>query len=490
MITSENQGRCGCCKRGRVYASRLSLLLFVCLAPSGCGQLVDYVQQPALIIDASESADYGRASANPQQVSPGGEGREQNGHMAGDRGSYREDPYNQPVSRPVPGERVADAGSTGQRWESVGTDQSYYVSRQAVNRAIGPYQSSSQQYAAPSYPVSGRTAHQQISSYPGTQLVASGPVVTNVAVSEIGYPPAARATATVASTGGAFTAASGSGMTYPSNWVQPYASEAVDPYASERAAPSMKEPPLAQAPPALSSVQPVIGSMETAIRHLEEFIARNPDDTNTRLALRCLYAAQGRNDQAMQPLSGVPVGGQDESIAIARAMLLAAEARPGSPEKANRALDALRNLLDNVAEKSDLIIPCVKICSTVVGFGQYEAVPEEELQTGRPRHVLVYCELRNFKSQLNSEGKYVTHLHADIALYDAAYRVICQHSADVKDAPSYNQRRDFFLRGPLELPNLSPGKYQLVVNIEDKVAGKNAQPTRVSFEVKSPNLIP
>ena len=134
------------------------------------------------------------------------------------------------------------------------------------------------------------------------------------------------------------------------------------------------------------------------------------------------------------------------------------------------------------------MISCLEICDSgkVEGFGRYEVLPPEELASGKPRKVQVYCELQNFKSDLNDQGKYLTRLKAEITLYDANWRVKAQLAGDVPDVPSYRPRRDFFLRAALDIPALAPGKYQLEVRIEDTVAKKIARPLRRDFEVKAP----
>ena len=158
-------------------------------------------------------------------------------------------------------------------------------------------------------------------------------------------------------------------------------------------------------------------------------------------------------------------------------------------ESANQALVALKQLTEKIGEKADLNISCLEICNQVTGFGQYSPAQKEQLQSGKPQRILVYCEVENFSAQLNAEGKYYTQLHADITLYGGPnYRQLAQLSADVEDTPSFNRRHDFFLRGPLELPQLTPGQYEIVVTIEDKIAHKIAKQKRYHFEVQG-NLL-
>ncbi|MBN1766624.1 MAG: hypothetical protein JW860_15320 [Sedimentisphaerales bacterium] len=223
------------------------------------------------------------------------------------------------------------------------------------------------------------------------------------------------------------------------------------------------------------------------INDLEGYVSSHPDELKAQLALRLLYSSYGKDERALTHMPSLS-GDQSRALTLARAMLLTAQATdpddPYSAETANQALEALNQLSEQVAEKADLIIPCLKICNKVNGFGQYEEISPEQLQAGQPLNILVYCELQNYKNKMNEEGKYYADLHAEITLFDAGYKVLAQLKEDVTDTPSFNQRHDFFLRGPLSVPQLGAGKYEIVVVIEDKTAGKRARPQRYQFEVK------
>jgi hypothetical protein len=202
-------------------------------------------------------------------------------------------------------------------------------------------------------------------------------------------------------------------------------------------------------------------SMGDTITELEHRVAANPNDFNSILALRYLYLALGQHEKAQRLL-------------------------PNNAESANRALEELSKLQSQVAKKADLKLSTVEVCDKVVGFGDYEVLPLEQLSSGTPRNIMIYCELQNYLTERNAQGKYVSRLHAAIKLYDSKYTEIKKLEDDVPDVPSFNPRRDFFLRAALNLPALSPGKYQISVTIEDKIAKKVARPKHIQFEVKPP----
>jgi hypothetical protein len=232
--------------------------------------------------------------------------------------------------------------------------------------------------------------------------------------------------------------------------------------------------------------------IDNTILELEKHITQNPDDIHAQLALRCLYLAYGQEDKALQLLPELPADRQAQSLAMTQALHLAAKtlhANGSDPVSANRALEAVNNLSSQLADRADLVISRLEICKpdTVKGFGRFEVIPMVELETGRPRTVQVYCELRNFKNDVNGEGKYLSRLHCKIVLYDVSrnYKIIKQEEDDIQDVPSNSPRQDFFLRGSLNIPELEAGKYQLVVTMEDKIARKIARPAKIDFEVKT-----
>ena len=229
----------------------------------------------------------------------------------------------------------------------------------------------------------------------------------------------------------------------------------------------------------------VVSNTQELIFNLEQLLKKEPDNLELQMTLRYAYAAHGEHDKALQELTMVPLEKQKESMALARAAILGVKAHTSAdPMLANNALSAVKMLEDKIAGRADLKISNFKICSTVEDFGRYKVIPDDALISGRPREVVVYCELENYQYQKNDEDKFFTLLHAEITLYDASLNILEQLSEDVRDTPSFNKRKDFFLRGPFKVPALKPGKYQIVISIEDKIAGKRALAARYPFEVK------
>ncbi|MBN1845650.1 MAG: hypothetical protein JW810_08210 [Sedimentisphaerales bacterium] len=204
------------------------------------------------------------------------------------------------------------------------------------------------------------------------------------------------------------------------------------------------------------SLTPTLGR---AVSELETFLAAHPRDSQVMLALHFLYQVQQRTQEAQQVLA------RDERLV-------------------GPMLELLEDLRGRLARQGDFVISCVKLCSQVEGFGRYQEIPPADLQSGLTRQMYVYCVLENFQSKRDAEGKYVADIHMDVSLFDGRYRVLRQISEDVPDTPSFHVRRDFFVLASLPLPSLAPGRYQLRVQMEDKIAGKLTRPEDIFFEVK------
>ncbi|MBN2374780.1 MAG: hypothetical protein JXD22_00150 [Sedimentisphaerales bacterium] len=227
--------------------------------------------------------------------------------------------------------------------------------------------------------------------------------------------------------------------------------------------PANQTPPAELTQPALS-VQNISApisqnNISETLAALKLFVATHPENTDAALALHYLYRSQNHNDQALLSL-------------------------PQTTEQANQALKTITELGSTIADKADLAIVDFKICDQVLGFGQYQETAPHLLSISQEREIQIYCEVQNYKSIQNSQGNFYTDLHAEVSLFDENYQILARLSADVPDKPTAKPRRDFFLSGPLRIPALSPGKYQITIRMTDKAAQKIARPCHIFFEVK------
>jgi len=232
-----------------------------------------------------------------------------------------------------------------------------------------------------------------------------------------------------------------------------------------------------------------VNTIEQTIADLERYVTLHPDNMQTQMALRLIYNAHGKDEKALDNLPTMSMDSQTQMKALTHAILLAAETTQTTdkikPDIANQALKALDKVYEKLVEKASLAVSNLKICDKVAGFGNYKEIDKKELEAGRSRRIYVYCELQNFKTKLNEQNMHVTNLHADITLFDSAYKPLLRIDKDVPDTPVHQRRRDFYLHGWLDLPKLSPGKYEIFVSIKDKIADMTATPQRYEFEVKN-----
>ena len=121
----------------------------------------------------------------------------------------------------------------------------------------------------------------------------------------------------------------------------------------------------------------------------------------------------------------------------------------------------------------DLSLPRLVLASRVDSFGVFTPV-EPVFEQGKRRTVIIYCEVANFASQKGSDGWYTTHLTQQETLMTDDNLLVWRPNAEEVEDRSLNQRHDFYLVKKLTIPeNLAAGKYSLVMNVTDKVSGKN-----------------
>ena len=132
---------------------------------------------------------------------------------------------------------------------------------------------------------------------------------------------------------------------------------------------------------------------------------------------------------------------------------------------------------DRLRTQSDLSIPKIALCSSVKGFGQYEAI-EPRFPANAEAKAILYCEIENFSAQLNDQQQWTSELKLEAVLYaEDSLQVWSDKAERVLDS-SRNRRRDFFIRKFVTLPkNLGIGRYLLKVSVTDEQANHIAEST-------------
>ena len=165
-----------------------------------------------------------------------------------------------------------------------------------------------------------------------------------------------------------------------------------------------------------------------------------------------------------------------------RSALLAARQRVLSkPDQANQQLIAA---LTKIAPAAGVKISRAALCTRVLGFGRYDAIPNNTFVAGQPIRLIVYTELDHFASRPARDGD---PLQASVPLADQKSVELSQTLTLYHDPSglqawhrpaqrvvetSQRSRRDFFLIHQIELPaTLSVGRYSLKVTVTDQTTG-------------------
>ncbi len=175
---------------------------------------------------------------------------------------------------------------------------------------------------------------------------------------------------------------------------------------------------------------------------------------------------------------------------ILDAVLMVVEAaRSAARDPLSPGGEAIHNaeqLLHVLADRADPIVSAIALCRRVVTFGVYDEMPETTFLAGRPNQTIVYCEVRNFRSEQTNDGTYRTALATRLEVLTTDGRSVWQH--EESDIPDLCRRRrtDFFIAQRVTLPATLPaGQYVLKVLVEDKLSGKANEATH-SFTINGP----
>jgi hypothetical protein len=137
-------------------------------------------------------------------------------------------------------------------------------------------------------------------------------------------------------------------------------------------------------------------------------------------------------------------------------------------------------LVDHIKSQTPLALPTLALCSKVTQFGIYDPLEPPRFAAGKETSTIVYCEVENFTSNEQPDGRFATKLSYEAVLYGDGERsaaVLGKKPASIVDV-CRNRRRDFFLADRLTIPaSLPVGKYILKVTVVDELANHVAERT-------------
>lgn len=137
-------------------------------------------------------------------------------------------------------------------------------------------------------------------------------------------------------------------------------------------------------------------------------------------------------------------------------------------QRATQTVAQLQTAIQRLQEKAQLTLKNVNFCRNIDSFGNYEKFPKDEFQPGQP--FLVYAEIENFTSELNSDSFYSTKLKTTIEFIrvDGAGDVAEPITIPAQEDLCRNYRRDYFHAYTLSVPKeLPPGTYQMRLTVQD-----------------------
>jgi hypothetical protein len=223
-----------------------------------------------------------------------------------------------------------------------------------------------------------------------------------------------------------------------------------------------------------------------SIAKLEEETRNVPashDEIGKHAALRMLYLAAGRRDDALKPIAGIPPAHQDfwskELFGLAALM-----DHQRNSDASRRAAEARNHLCDAAArlgELATLRVCNLTCCREVTSYGVYKPFESSEFQPGQ--ELLLYAEIDNFKSEHTDLG-YHTALKASYQILDERGARVDEKEFALTEEHCQNPRRDFFVRYFVWLPKkIYGGTYTLQLSVEDTLSQKIGQAS-VSFTIK------
>jgi len=241
-----------------------------------------------------------------------------------------------------------------------------------------------------------------------------------------------------------------------------------------------------QAPEPAKSQPVVAGSMEQFESKLAKRVSDYPRDVSAQLEYQLWLFLRDQSVPQLQTLSSLPT--EDREI-IAALMDALTNFRSGVRAENNMLLSQkirpLADLAERLRAQADLAIPKVALCSSVTGYGQYEAMEPRFVANGKEPQAILYCEIENFSAQLApgepQQQQWASELRLESVLYSDNSSQVLKVWADkpetVRDV-SRNRRHDFFLRKRISLPKtLSLGRYLLKVSITDTQSNRIAETT-------------
>lgn len=201
--------------------------------------------------------------------------------------------------------------------------------------------------------------------------------------------------------------------------------------------------------------------------------------------LRMLYLMAGQPERAFEPIYGIDPADQEFWLQLMWGIASYFDPAIADPnDRATQTVGQLRTAVEKLQEKAKLELRNVTFCHKIDSFGNYERFPRDEFSPGQP--VLVYAEVRNFKSEQAADNQFRTILRSTVDIHkvgpsgDLIESIPFQPTEDL----CRNHRRDYFHSYEFTVPQrISLGPHVMKLTIEDQLSRKIATYS-LNFTVK------
>jgi hypothetical protein len=206
----------------------------------------------------------------------------------------------------------------------------------------------------------------------------------------------------------------------------------------------------------------------TSFSQREEYVRRHAE-------LRMLLLMSRQPTLALQAIPDVEPETQEfwTSLMWSMSNYFDSESIVDPAERAAAALDRLRAAEQHLQSTARLELRSLAFCDKIDGFGSYHPFEQDVFRPGQP--ILLYAEVRNFKTDVTSAGRYRTSLKSTIEIMRSGSdgEIIERRHFDSTEDQSRSPRMDYFHSYKLDLPlHLTPGTYSLKLTLEDELSGK------------------
>lgn len=223
------------------------------------------------------------------------------------------------------------------------------------------------------------------------------------------------------------------------------------------------------------------------IDHLRT-MSEQSGDIDSAWQLRAVQKALGREPDG---LDGTPTFSAETAKLFSALMSVIDAVRSLVRDPLSTGEDTFRRvaaLEEVIAERADPIVETIAFCRRVVTFGVYDVMGDDEFVAGRSFPTIVYSEIRNFRSEVVSDGTYRTVFATRLEVLTAEGQTVWQHEEPEVIDRCQRRRRDFFIAQRVTIPGtLSAGEYVLKMMVEDKLSGRMSEAVH-TFRVSKPDM--